>query len=83
VAARAFSANPGWTWYVPVELSLHEGRRHAAPLALRSAHTSLLARAHGYVVVGPERSRIVAGEPVTVRRFSGAGGGPAADRNNA
>jgi molybdopterin molybdotransferase len=83
VAARAFSANPGWTWYVPVELSLHEGRRHAAPLALRSAHTSLLARAHGYVVVGPERSRIVAGEPVTVRRFSGAGGGLAADRNNA
>ena len=25
----------------------------AAPLTLRSAHTSLLARAHGYVVVGP------------------------------
>jgi hypothetical protein len=33
----------------------------------------LLARAHGYVVVGPERPAFAAGEPVTVRRFSGGG----------
>lgn len=83
VAARAFTANPGWTWYVPAELALRDGRIEAAPLALRSAHTSLLARAHGYVVVGPERSTIAAGEPVTVRRFSGAGGGPAITRSDA
>jgi molybdopterin molybdotransferase len=73
VAGRAFTANPGWTWFVPAELALVEGRMLASPLVLRSAHTSLLARAHGYVVVGPERAAIAAGEPVTVRRFSGGG----------
>lgn len=83
VAARAFTANPGWTWYVPAELSLRDGRTLATPLALRSAHTSLLARAHGYVVVGPERTEIAAGEAVAVRRFAGAGGGPPVDRNTA
>jgi molybdopterin biosynthesis enzyme len=82
-AARAFTASPGWTWYVPAELALRAGRLEAAPLALRSAHTSLLARAHGYVVVGPQRCTIAAGEPVTVRRFTGAGGGPAINRNDA
>jgi len=73
VAERPFSARPGWTWFVPAEVRYAEGRALAAPLVLRSAHTSLLARAHGYVVVGPEGAEIAAGEPVTVRRFSGGG----------
>jgi molybdopterin molybdotransferase len=73
VAGAAFTARPGWTWYVPAELRTDGGRVVAFPLVLRSALTSLLARAHGYVVVGPERSTIPAGEPVTVHRFSGGG----------
>jgi molybdopterin molybdotransferase len=73
IAARPFKANPGWTWFVPAEIALVDGRAQAAPLVLRSAHTSLLARAHGYVVVGPDRSSIAAGEPVSVQRFSGGG----------
>jgi molybdopterin molybdotransferase len=73
VAERPFTARPGWTWFVPAEIRYVEGRALAAPLILRSAHTSLLARAHGYVVVGPERTTIPAGDPVVVRRFSGGG----------
>jgi molybdopterin molybdotransferase len=73
VAGAAFSARPGWTWYVPAELRHEAGRIVAVPLALRSAHTSLLARAHGYVVVGPEVATIPAGETVAVRRFTGGG----------
>jgi molybdopterin biosynthesis enzyme len=72
-AGAAFTARPGWTWYIPAELQLQNGRVVALPLVLRSAHTSLLARAHGYVVVGPEPSTIAAGSPVIVRRFTGGG----------
>jgi molybdopterin molybdotransferase len=74
IADEPFTAAPGWTWYVPAELRRDDGVLYAAPLPQRSAHTSLLARAQGYVVVGPERARIEAGEPVIVRRFVGGGG---------
>ena len=67
-AAERFPGRAGWTWYVPAVLD--EGR--ARPIALRSSHTSLLARADGYVVVGPERDRIEPGEIVTVHRYGGA-----------
>lgn len=67
-AAEPFAGRPGWTWYVPAVLDPSGAR----PLTLRSAHTSLLARADGYVVVGPEPARIEAGSPVTVVRFGGA-----------
>jgi molybdopterin molybdotransferase len=73
IAAAPFSARPGWTWYVPALVRWEGETVLTEPLTLRSAHTSLLARAHGYVVVGPERSTIPAGEPVTVRRFTGGG----------
>ena len=69
LAAEAFAGRPGWTWYVPVVL----GPGGARPLALRSSHTSLLARADGYVVVGPEPSRIEPGEPVAVIRYGALG----------
>ncbi len=71
VAARAgarFAGRPGWTWYVP---ALLEGES-ARPLALRSSHTSLLARADGYVVVGPDHVPIEPGDPVAVVRYGGA-----------
>ena len=67
VAAEPFTGRTGWTWYVPAVL---EGDR-ARPLTLRSSHTSLLARADGYVVVGPDRVRIEPGEPVTLVRYGG------------
>jgi molybdenum cofactor synthesis domain-containing protein len=68
VTAEPFPGRAGWTWYVPAVL---EGAA-VRPLALRSSHTSLLARADGYVVVGPDRARIGAGEPVTLVRYGGA-----------
>jgi molybdopterin molybdotransferase len=76
VAATAeapFTARAGWTWFVPAELRWVDGRALAKPLLLRSAHTSLLARAHGYVTVGPERPLIESGAAVMVHRFSGGG----------
>jgi molybdenum cofactor synthesis domain-containing protein len=69
VAAEPFPGRAGWTWYVPAVL----GPDGARPLALRSSHTSLLARADGYVVVGPERPRIEAGEPVALIRYGAPG----------
>jgi molybdopterin biosynthesis enzyme len=45
----------------------------AFPLDVRSAHTSLLARASGFVVLTEDRPRIEPGEPVEVIRFSGGG----------
>jgi molybdopterin molybdotransferase len=70
---RPFVGRAGWTWFVPAELRFADDRVLASPSALRSANTSLLARAHGYVVLGPDRVEIAAGEPVVVRRFSGGG----------
>jgi molybdopterin biosynthesis enzyme len=65
VAASAFAGRAGWTWYIPAVL----GDGGARPLTLRSSHTSLLARADGYVVIGPERVRIEAGESLEVVRY--------------
>jgi molybdopterin molybdotransferase len=72
-AAGPFGGRAGWTWFVPVEVRYTNGAATAAQMPLHSANTSLLARAHGYVVLGPERVTIAAGQPVTVRRFSGGG----------
>ena len=66
-AVEPFAGRAGWTWYVPAEFVAGGVR----PLALRSAHTSLLARADGYVVVGPEPDRIEAGAPVVLARYGG------------
>ncbi len=70
LAAEPFVGRAGWTWYVPAALDAAGAVR---PLTLRSSHTSLLARADGYVVVGPQHARIEAGEPVVLVRYGGAG----------
>jgi molybdopterin molybdotransferase len=73
-AAVDFKGREGWTWYVPA--ALERGPAHgllAMPLPLRSSHTSLLARAHGYVVLSETNHHIAAGETVTVRPFSSGG----------
>ncbi len=75
VATLPFSGRAGWTWYVPARLSMRAGALHAEPLLLRSAHTSLLARAGGYVILDENCARIAAGSTVYVHRFS-AGGAP-------
>jgi molybdenum cofactor synthesis domain-containing protein len=72
-AGATFSGRPGWTWYVPAELRSSANGDLAFPLALRSSHTSLLARSHGYVVVGPEPANIPAGAPLSVVHYSGGG----------
>ena len=64
-AAAPFRGRPGWTWYVPATL---DGDR-VRPLAIRSSHTSLLARADGYVVVGPENDTIAEDAPVVLIRY--------------
>ncbi|MFN2459697.1 MAG: gephyrin-like molybdotransferase Glp [Candidatus Velthaea sp.] len=73
IAAEAFAGRAGWTWYIPAEIRMEGGVASARPLALRSAFTSLLARAHGYVVLGEDRPRVEPGETVAVVRFSGGG----------
>jgi len=73
VAGAAFSGRAGWTWYVPAELRPTGAGERAFPLPLRSAHTSLLARASGYVVLTEDRPLVAAGERVEVVRLGGAG----------
>jgi molybdopterin molybdotransferase len=77
IAGAPFAGRAGWTWYVPTRLVLHGARLVAEPLPLRSAQTSLLARASGYATVGESPARIEAGEPVRVTLFS-CGGAPIA-----
>jgi molybdopterin molybdotransferase len=68
-AGAAFEGRAGWTWFVPAEI--RDGR--AYPLPLRSAHTSLPARAHGYVVLPEDGPRIAPGEDALVIRFRSGG----------
>jgi putative molybdopterin biosynthesis protein len=73
IAGGAFRGRDGWTWYVPAVLRRDAFGERAFPLDVRSAHTSLLARASGFVVLTEDRPRIEPGEPVEVIRFSGGG----------
>jgi molybdenum cofactor synthesis domain-containing protein len=73
VAEEAIVGREGWTWYLPVAVRAFDGRLLARPLKLHSAHTSLLARANGYAMVGETPWRIEPGELFTVHRFSSGG----------
>jgi molybdenum cofactor synthesis domain-containing protein len=72
IAGAAFAGRAGWTWYVPTELRRDAAGERAFPLPLRSAHTSLLARASGYVVLTEDRPQIAPGEPLDVVLFAGS-----------
>jgi molybdenum cofactor synthesis domain-containing protein len=72
IAAAPFTGRAGWTWYVPAQLRPDPVGERAHPLPLRSAHTSLLARATGYVVLTEDRWEIAAGEPIEVVRLGGS-----------
>ncbi|MFZ1124069.1 MAG: gephyrin-like molybdotransferase Glp [Candidatus Baltobacteraceae bacterium] len=74
--ARApFAGRPGWTTFVPARLWADGARLAAEPLELRSAHTSLLARAAGFVTLGEANHRVEAGARVAVTSFC-SGGAP-------
>ena len=75
IAAEPFTGRSGWTWYVPARLRLQNGRLVAEPLALRSAQTSLLARASGYATMGEQTAVVASGATIGVSLFS-AGGAP-------
>ncbi len=74
-ASAPFLGRAGWTWYVPARVFAADGALFAEPLPLRSAHTSLLARACGYAILGETAVEIGAGDTVHVHRFS-SGGAP-------
>ncbi|MGH7328395.1 MAG: molybdopterin molybdotransferase MoeA, partial [Polyangiaceae bacterium] len=70
-AAEKIRGRDGWTVFVPVHVTVDGARRVVTPLALHSAHTSLLARADGFVVLPEDRPTIEAGEDVEVHSFDG------------
>jgi molybdopterin molybdotransferase len=71
VAAEAFTGRADWTWFVPAALHVRGDTLFAAPLRLRSAQTSLLARANGYATIA--KARVEPGETVAIRFFSSGG----------
>ncbi|GAC1306026.1 MAG: molybdopterin molybdotransferase MoeA [Vulcanimicrobiaceae bacterium] len=75
VATAPFAGRPGWTHFVPARLALRGALLTAEPLTIRSAQTSLLARASGYARIGEAATRIEAGERVAIALFA-AGGAP-------
>jgi len=75
IAAAPFTGRPGWTHFVPARLSLRGAQLVAEPLLIRSAQTSLLARASGYATIGETPDRIEAGERIGVTLFT-TGGAP-------
>ena len=79
IADETFAWRPDWTWFVPVALHVRAGVPHATPLRLRSAQTSLLARASGYATVSGPDGRLDAGASVLVRRFASGGMPPIVD----
>jgi len=77
IALVPFVGRPGWTHFVPARLALRGAQLVAEPLTIRSAQTSLLARASGYATIGEGCARIEAGERIGVTLFT-CGGAPIA-----
>ena len=74
-AKGAFAGRAGWTWYVPVRVRRRGAELEAEPMTIRSAQTSLLARASGYVTIEEDAAPVEAGGWVNVSLFS-SGGAP-------
>ncbi len=73
IAAAPFVGRAGWTHFVPARLVLRGATLVAEPLTIRSAQTSLLARASGYAIIGETRARVEAGETIGITLLSGGG----------
>ena len=70
VAREAIPGRAGWTWYVPVSL-FDDGERYmAAPLPIRSASTSLPARADGFLTMEEDVTQIECGQGVRITRLT-------------
>ncbi len=75
IAEAPFAGRKGWTWFVPARLVTRGATVYARPLAIRSAQTSLLARAGGYATLDEDGATIAAGDTVRITLFS-CGGAP-------
>lgn len=75
VALAPFEGRAGWTHFIPARVFVRGTQLVAEPLAIRSAQTSLLARATGYATVGETPSRVEAGERIGITLFA-SGGAP-------
>lgn len=72
-AQEAFSARPGWTWFVPVSVRSDGAELVACPLPIRSSFTSLLSRASGFVTLGEDHGTTPVGTLVYMTPFSSGG----------
>lgn len=70
-AAVPIRGRAGWTVFVPVRITADGARRVVTPLALHSSHTSLLARADGFVVLSEDRPDVAQGESIEVHATGG------------
>jgi molybdopterin molybdotransferase len=70
-AGTEFKGRPGWTWFVPVVVTAEGPNRIASTLGIHSSHTSLLARANGFVVLSEDRPIVSQGEQIEVHTLSG------------
>ncbi|GAC1444516.1 MAG: molybdopterin-binding protein [Vulcanimicrobiaceae bacterium] len=75
IATAPFVGRDGWTHYIPARLTSRGAMLYAEPLAIRSAQTSLLARASGYATIGEAQARVAAGDRIAISPFS-CGGAP-------
>ena len=75
IALAPFVGRPEWTHYVPARLLARGTQLVAEPLTIRSAQTSLLARAGGYAALGETHTRYEIGESVPITLFA-CGGAP-------
>ncbi len=73
IATAPFVGREGWTHFVPARVTLRGGMLYAEPLAIRSAQTSLLARASGYATIGESPAHVAAGDRIGISLFSGGG----------
>ncbi len=73
IATAPFIGREGWTHFVPARVVMRGDTLYAEPLPIRSAQTSLLARASGYATIGETPARIDAGERLAIALFSGGG----------
>ncbi len=70
-AGSDFKGRAGWTWFVPVVVTAEGPNRVASTLGIHSSHTSLLARANGFVVLSEDRPIVAKGEQIEVHTLSG------------
>ena len=70
-AGSDFKGRTGWTWFIPVVVTAEGPNRTASSLGIHSSHTSLLARANGFVVLSEDRPNVAQGEQIEVHTLSG------------